>query len=701
MRVGFADGGATKLSRTVALAICDDSRSFCRLTFRIQTIPVESERRRANFFLRLHQFVSMASKTSNAIQTCPGCDSFILSDTFECPECGHVFDTGKAAAANAAKAAREAEQRKFSALHDPCPTCGEMVRTGLVRCWKCNSFMREDVAQRYRSLTSNPQPIIFSDIPAEKRTEFIPARLENRHGAGYGRDVFDAEDDQDSFSVDDEFTLQDSEAAQAGGEFELDADVSAGPARESSVSPAPAAAPVARTDGPDQPRKQTPGDGQAADAGSGKADKDATSKDGSGGAGDGKTDVDSPKKPELGADELLGIAMREQRETQQRRRERLAEAKRKRILIPCTCGAWVRVTVDQSGRTVRCRQCKNPMLIPEIKKKDKPVAQRKKEAAPEISVEWIDDVHLHVLNPTDLVLKPGSLEKAFEPVDLGFHESGLQIINLGSGSKAKKKSMFGRAGGGSSAADEPRTQVREHISKSGGFTGLPHGELLTVDADKAKLIRLVQPVAAAHQSMFAGVSVFGEGRIAVYLPADPGEGRQTYLSFPLSVFRQFAQQLQTTFSVELPATENGVPPKEESETLSCFVNQSRVEALKNLTWYQNDPGFELELTGYKCSACGIAISEESRAKQKLGGAAGKSIAKAKCPKCSSKLGNVPLYRLAKGTSRPENSDTSSAAAEAFPASAAPPPDATGEPVAADAVSTTAPADASVTDAPTS
>ena len=95
--------------------------------------------------------------------------------------------------------------------------------------------------------------------------------------------------------------------------------------------------------------------------------------------------------------------------------------------------------------------------------------------------------------------------------------------------------------------------------------------------------------------MFAGVPVFGEGRIAVFLPIDAEEGQQLFCSFALNAWRIMAERLKVPFNFELPAAENGVPDSEKSETLSCFVNQSKVEAIKNLTYYQKDSAFELEL----------------------------------------------------------------------------------------------------------
>ena len=62
-------------------------------------------------------------------------------------------------------------------------------------------------------------------------------------------------------------------------------------------------------------------------------------------------------------------------------------------------------------------------------------------------------------------------------------------------------------------------------------------------------------------------------------------------------------------------------------------------------FHEADKELELELLGYKCEACGLAVSEESRKKEKLGGASGKGIAKAKCPKCEAKFGNIPLRAI--------------------------------------------------------
>ena len=157
----------------------------------------------------------------------------------------------------------------------------------------------------------------------------------------------------------------------------------------------------------------------------------------------------------------------------------------------------------------------------------------------------------------------------------------------------------------------------------------------------------MQPVTKAHESMFAGVPVFGEGRIALFMPVSADDGQQAFCSFALTSWRQAAEKLKALFGIEIPTADNGVPENEKADTLSCFVNQSKVESIRNLIYYQKDPAFELELTGHRCKSCGTVISEEGRAKNKLGGANGKGIAKAKCPKCSGKMGEEPLYKIKK------------------------------------------------------
>jgi len=557
---------------------------------------------------------------STVIRTCPGCKSLILSDTDQCPECGHVFHERRASEVTAVV---DVGSMKSASLSDPCPHCGEMVRTGLVRCWNCNGFMREDIAARYRDMTSNPQQIIYSTIPLEQRTDYLPAR--DKAAGGAIPKVYDAED----------FILSDDSAKASPAVPDKSA--------ERSTPSAPPRAPQSQTpvDGPNKPETKTSG-GKPDSSQSGGATKAADSANADETNAVRSADTAATSKPAVGDDDLSSIAMQEEREVRKRRSEKLAERQRKQMLIPCSCGAWIRVLEEQSGKTVRCRQCKQSVLVPQIRRK----AEKKEEkaATPKLSVNWIEDVRFFRLAPTSLVLKPGSVADKFIEADLAITDSQIVIIAF-TGAEKKKRSLLGKAPKVDIAAQ--RTLIRDQIAASGDFTSLTDVEVHVIAAEHVPEIRLVQPILKANESMFAGVPVFGDGRIAAFLPIALEGGQQAYLSSGLTAFRAFSNMLKNNFKVELPATENGVPDSDKSDNLNCFVNQSRVESLRNLNYYQQDSAVELELSGYRCKACSTVISEEGRAKNKLGGANGKGIAKAKCPKCGGKMGEDPLYRIKK------------------------------------------------------
>lgn len=546
----------------------------------------------------------------------------ILSDTDECPQCGHTFYQRRGTEAQPTVAA---VRRASAEVRVGCPHCGEMVRAGLVRCWNCNGFMKQEIAARYADLTTNPQKIIYSTIPLEERTDYLPAR------AGQ------ANDDSDGFTLADD-VLSDS---VAGGGFALPASATSAAVADLSGSP-------------DRPQSTTPsGRGVIADAleadGS-SAEKPAAGGDKSGSAGDKSGEAAGAKSGGSANEDLFSIAMQEQRDDRRRRNERLAERAKRQMLLPCKCGAWVRVMDDMAGKVVRCRQCREPVQVPEIRRR---AAEKKEESSvPKLDVTWVNDVWFHVLTPTSVVLKPGSAAAQHTEADIAITDTGVYIIAFESGEK-KKKSLLSF---GSSDKKQDRTahrkQVRDEIAAKGQLTGLTGCDVRSISPDEVRSLKLVQPIVKVQESMFAGVPIFGEGRIAIFLPIAREQGQQAYCSFTISAWRILAGRLKELFGLELPTAENGVPETEKTDTSSCFVNQSKVESVRNLVYYQQDPGFELELSGFRCTACGAVVSEEGRKKNKLGGANGSGIARAKCPKCSGKMGEEKLFRLKKVAEKP-------------------------------------------------
>ena len=534
-------------------------------------------------------------------ETCPGCNSLVLSDTAACPECGHQF-------INVTDSAEANQHERGVIVYKDCPECGDEVPAGLVRCWKCNAFMRNDVAETYKALLGHPQKITFSDLPPDQRTETIPPRTAK---GGYAR-VLDVEED--------EFTLQWEESG--GPDFELNSTsqytTDTGTTSSESVTETPSSEVAPAADKPEP--------------------------------------VDSdPVDFETNADDLLSIALTQEREADVQKRERQAAMNRQRILMPCpACGVWLRVRKDQAGKTVRCRSCRAAVPVPEIRRKEKSPQQ---ETAPRPTLRWIEDIRVHLITPSKITLKPGSLQDTFQPADAVFDSEGLHLIILDR--TTKKKSLFSRSTSDDNSVK--RAANREQIQQSGGFTQLPHGELHTIPTSALTSIRLAQPVRQAHESMFAGVPIFGNGLIAVYLPLQLDDGQQAFCSMPLHIWRLFDDHLRQR-NIELPAEANGVPGSEVHSSPLCHYTQAKIESVRDLVYYKNDGVFELELTGYRCTSCGIAVSEAGRAKNKLGGAAGKSIAKAKCPNCSAKFGSESLFKISKvpETNASENAPSDSA-----------------------------------------
>lgn len=518
--------------------------------------------------------------------------------------------------------------------------------------------MREDIAARYRSMTSNPQLIVYSSIPAHQRTDYLPARLvdDNTIPQAYDSESFVLSGSaitatpqspaEDGFELGSGTKKSTPAPSQPAAQVTPPAPLAPAPAVPSAPTQlAPAAdtsKPVAAVDGPDKPKEQTPGVAAPVEETTTAPEQaDQTSLPG----------TEAPAKATRGAksgeDDLLAIAMQDEREVKKRRSDKLADRKQKQMLIPCACGAWIRVHESQAGKSVRCRKCKQPVTVPQIRRKAEKKKGEKSDAVARMDVTWIEGVRFFRLAPTSIVLKPGSVADKFIEADLAITDSQIVVVAF-NGVDKKKRGLLSKAP--KVDIPEQRKQLREQIAKTGNFTGLTDVEVHKISTDHVAEIRLVQPILKASESMFAGVPVFGDGRLAVFLPITLENGEQAYCSQTLTAFRTLCDLLKKKFNLELPAAENGVPATEKFDTLNCFINQSRVESLRDVNYYEQDPAFELELSGFRCKACTAVISEEGRLKNKLGGANGKAIAKAKCPKCSGKMGEERLYRIKKAGS---------------------------------------------------
>ena len=541
---------------------------------------------------------------SAAYKYCPSCDVMLLNDSAYCPSCRYVFDRSELEKIGDIETVFTDGQTE-----DSCQQCGEMVREGLVRCWNCQAFMRQDIEAIYNRMQSTPQPVIYSPLPDAVTT---PDETESTYRVA-------------SHGSDDDFELggNTTEISQDDDGFEMGAD-------QSFAEPEQANPPEASVDAdeasPAADETETPAEEATEEKSTEAADDQPAHSDATAG------------------DILLQVALDEEAESVERAKRsgvRRRKASDDGILVYCPNGHRIEVQQRHMGKTGRCPKCKELYTVPAASKSGENAEQEPEDAAdqPRISEEgvWIHDVRLHVVDPLKLKLKPGSLNTGFTNVDVWLRPEGIRLMTL---------AKSGRFGSGSDAKsrEASREQLVERIDEGTPFDDLPTADQIVIDPDQATNFKVVQPAIAADESIFHGVPVFGEGRVAVRVPDAEGDPTKShYLSCGLSGFRTFSKQMAVLYQVDDLGQENGIPLEDSRINVACNYSEQLMKPLENIEFYEADENIELELIGWRCSGCQLVVSEDARKKEKIGGASGRGIAKAKCPKCKQAFGKNPLY----------------------------------------------------------
>jgi hypothetical protein len=558
-------------------------------------------------------------------------------------------------------------------LEDPCPSCGALVRRGLVRCWSCGGFMRQDIAARYERMQQRQPEVEFKPLP------------ERGAYAGPGGPAGTVRSGTASVTDDDfEFGGKMDAATAAGEDFELGAQFAPAAADEGSAAISAFSGGNRKAAGQkasDAPTPATPSPAPATAAGTGTEPQQAPP---------AEARKRPPAEPEGGqahsiataGDALLQVALEEEREAARRGRKRSAGFEPTRVsdgwMITCPCPARIRIKVKAShrGKTGKCPNpnCGSYFTVPADLGDDEEQAAASAEVPAAAGVgfpadpadkagaytHWITDVRLHVVKPAKAKRKPGGHEKDFKPADLGFSKAaGLAVISLA----AKAAGLLAKPKKPEQVREELRTELR---------AGKPVGELASeakFTFEPATLAKAIVefPPAYEHESTFAGVPVFGEGRIAVKLPPAGAPDEQHFVSMTLSQYRRFKELLEGLFEVTQFGLGCPIPSEGDVVTLVCHYSETPMTILRNPAFHLADPETPLEAVGYRCESCGLIVSEESRKKEKIGGLDGKKLASAKCPKCKGKFGKSPLYALKPKEAKPE--EQSAAAATAPPATA--------------------------------
>ena len=318
---------------------------------------------------------------------------------------------------------------------DPCPSCGVMVRRGLVRCWNCSGFMRKEIADAYQRMQEGRAEVRFEPLPehpheptsastgsqsagdedfeldAEFAAEAAPKR-ESRSGdkaTRQGASAFSGHKGGNSKSGGGSGSAAVMEA-RSGEEKK--------PAEESAKNDAGAAS---TEENAEQRKKQLRGEG------SGVAHSEAT-----------------------GGDALLRVALEEERETGRRGRQTATDPVRVKggWMITCPCPARVRIKVKEShrGKTGKCPNpnCGSYFTVPANLPMGEDEAAPAKAATPEVVgfptdpaekagvyTHWLRDARLHVVKPAKAKRKPSGHEKEAIPNDIGFSKAdGVVILAL-------------------------------------------------------------------------------------------------------------------------------------------------------------------------------------------------------------------------------------------------------------------------------
>jgi len=592
---------------------------------------------------------------SVSIIACPSCKSLVLPDTAQCPNCNYVFDERRTA--EPAPLGRvEAPDEEI-----PCPGCNELVKKGLVRCWNCGTFMQSDIAEKYKKMQISPPKVIYSEPSESDDANTFSGSVTDSgrlvdNAPPPGAPVGEADED---FEVTGGMTDDPDE-----GDFDLG---TAEPpsAQNEIVQSAPVFALRKEEEEPKEPVKPLRGAAAKAAKAAAAAAPETAKK-----APDSRPEFSNEFENRFGGDDpathgegLLRVALAEEAETGSRKRlQKVSEGSGKSgFSVYCPNGHRNQVQERHRGRTGRCPRCSEVFFVPaghwdeekalqedEAKKSaaitaavnagdDKGQGDQGVEISAGEYTRWMLDSHFHSVDLTKLKLKAGSLLKDFQEADVAFAPDGFLTVVL-----AKKGGLLG---GGDKKKLATRDAVVHHLSEGKARQELPCGAHYFFPASVVPQLRIVQPILSAEPSMFAGVPVFGEGRVALRLPKQDDSPNPQFLSFSLSEFRRFAKIIEEFYGVPGLGLDSGVPLDDVYSDRQCHFSNQPLRILENIEFYKGDPGFKLKVIGYKCAGCGLVVSEESREKEQIGGKGAKKIAKAKCPKCKKPFGDLPQYAI--------------------------------------------------------
>ncbi|MFN0054664.1 MAG: hypothetical protein ACKV0T_21030 [Planctomycetales bacterium] len=596
-----------------------------------------------------------------SIKTCPACDASVIGDERVCSSCGKELPVED-------KAGERKVQTLVSPTEIPCPKCGGLMPKGVLRCRDCGSYMSADIEATmmakqmmrgyqmpagYRGLAGGGAAFGsgFVTQPVQPSASFAEVADDADFDLHPEVDVLDrgmqSMVDQQNYALDKVADATDDDFEMGDGTADVGYAVAAPQAPETPSETPPAAAAAAEA----SPAVSIPvADGPIP----------ASLADPAGAPPVLGSEVSH--SVQTAGDVLLEAALEEERDTQTRmkggkrrlRRSTTTALGPDSFLVFCPNGHRIQVHNKHRGRTGRCPNCKSMFFVPQAETNQaqgeaggsasvtpEGAAPAAEGSAPTAYQRWITDVRLHRVNPAKLKLVPGSLEGEYEATDISASAEHLLLAVLFTG------------GGPFRSMQEPKKKAAARDSMLAHFkTGLPVADLPvpkkhTLSPDQLQQLKIVQPSIPGEESLFADVPVFGNGRIALRVPAIDAEKERGYLSFTLSQFREFSALLADAFGLVDFGGGTAIPMTDDLQEATCHYSETVMQALPEdkLVFYKADPAIKLTVLGRRCEKCQLVVSEDSRKKEKIGGSSDASVAKARCPKCKQKFGSITLYGL--------------------------------------------------------
>jgi hypothetical protein len=591
-----------------------------------------------------------------SIRTCAACGTVVMGGESNCTGCGQAMPVE-------APPPESGPSRMPSKTPEvTCGKCGARVPRSVLRCRDCGAFMRVEIEAAMLAKQMS-RGYAGSGRPAGAAA----GGLANPASSSFTEVADDADFDLDAdlnlldITMQGMVNQQDRGSKASAGIVEDDFEMGDGSGGEEYVvSGTGNAAPQANKEAPSASEAATESDSPSGVKAESAASTPAEAQSAKGGADMGGTESDVAHSIQTAGDVLLDAAIAEERDAEMRgkgghrrlRRSAASSLAPDRVLVFCPNGHRIQVHSKHRGRTGRCPNCKALYFVPAADT-EQTLGQAGGTvegtattdaaaggATPDTGyTRWITGVYLHRLNPAKLKLKAGSM--------IGEHE----IVDLGGCSEHVLLAVLFAGGGAFRSMQEPkktaanRQKMLEHLAAKLPVSDIPLPKHYLLTPEALQQLKIVYPAIPGEESLFADVPVFGEGRIAVRVPAADAAGERTYLSFTLSQFRSLSAMLSDSFGLTEFGGGTPIPMTDDFQEATCNYSEAVLRSLPvdKLVYYRADPTFKLVPVGRRCQKCNLVVSEDSRKKEKIGGKSDASVAKAKCPKCKQKFGDITLY----------------------------------------------------------